>query len=248
MNVIINGCTGRMGQAVAALAEQTADTAVVAGVSPALTKTDDTHFLRLADVNVPADCVVDFSHHAATKELLEYCLKKNLPVVVATTGQTPEENALIAEAAKRIPVFRAANMSLGVAFLAQVVKKAAALFPDADIEITEIHHNGKLDVPSGTALALADSVKEARPEAETVVGRHSNGLREKREVGVHSLRLGSQVGTHTVYVDTGSETLSFTHQANSRALFAEGALSAARFIVCKGPGLYGMADMLAVSC
>ncbi len=245
MRVILNGCTGRMGRAVLALAQDDADLTVAAGVSPELTETDETHFLRLADVTADADCVVDFSHHAATAELLDFCLKKKLPVVIATTGQTEAELALIRAAAKEIPVFRSANMSLGVAFLTEVAEKAAALFPAADIEITEIHHNQKLDVPSGTALMIANSIKNARPEAEFTVGRHENGKREPREIGIHSLRLGGQVGTHTVYVDTGRETLTLTHQANDRALFADGAIRAARFLCRQSPGEYSMRDVVA---
>ena len=245
MRIILNGCTGRMGRAVAALAEQAADVEIVAGVSPDLTETDETRFLRLTDAaGVAADCVIDFSNHAATAELTAFCVEKGLPLVVATTGQTEAENALIAAAAEKIPVFRSANMSLGVAFLSQIARQAAALFPDANIEITEIHHNRKLDVPSGTALMLAESIKTAREDAVFVVGRHENGKRTQAEVGIHSLRLGDQVGTHTVYVDTGSETLTLTHQANSRALFAEGALAAARWLVGRPAGLYAMRDIL----
>lgn len=246
MKIIINGCTGRMGRALTALAEKQDDVTVAAGVSPELAQTDGTHFLRLADVTAAADCVVDFSNHAATAELTAFCVERGLPVVVATTGQTPEENALLEAAAEKIPVFRSANMSLGVAFLTDIARKAAALFPDADIEITEIHHNQKLDVPSGTALMIAESIRAARPDAAFVIGRHENGKREKRQVGVHSLRLGNQVGTHTVMVDTGSETLTLTHQANDRALFADGALQAARFLVGKAPGLYSMRDVVAL--
>ena len=246
MKIIIHGCTGRMGKALAALAEKAPDVEVAAYVSPELARTDETHFLRLADVTADADCVVDFSNHAATRELVDFCVARRMPVVVATTGQTPEENALLDAAAEKIPVFRSANMSLGVAFLTDIARKAAALFPDADIEITEIHHNQKLDVPSGTALMIAKSVQAARPDAEFVVGRHENGKREKREIGIHSLRLGNQVGTHTVYLDTGAETLTLTHQANDRALFADGALQAARFLAGKAPGAYSMQDVVKI--
>lgn len=198
----------------------------------------------LSDVTAQVDCVVDFSHHTATAELLGYCVAHRLPVVIATTGQTDAERQMIADAARQIPVFFTANTSVGVAVLADLARRAAAMFPDADIEIVELHHNQKLDVPSGTALMLANAVKQARPDAELVIGRHENGKRTKQEIGIHSLRLGNEVGTHEIYISTGSETLTLRHRAENRVLFAQGALKAAAFLVGKAPGLYTMQDML----
>ena len=176
--------------------------------------------------------------------MTEYCVKRNLPVIVATTGQTPEELAMIDAAAKAVPVFLSANMSLGVALLADLAKKAAAVFPDADIEIIEKHHNQKLDVPSGTALLLARRIREARPGAEFVIGRHENGKRTKAEIGIHSLRLGNEVGTHEIIIATGSETITLKHEAENRSLFAQGALAAAAFIVGRAPGMYDMRSII----
>lgn len=244
MKIIITGATGRMGKVLAEAAEKDAGVAVAAYVSPELTETDGTHCLRLADYQGAADCVVDFSHHAATGELLAYCTEKKLPVVIATTGQTAEENAQIEAAAKVIPVFRSANMSLGVAFLQEITKMAAALFPAADMEIVEIHHNQKLDAPSGTALMLGKAVQAARPEAQLVFGRSGHAKRGPKDVGIQAVRMGNQVGTHTVYVDTGAETLSLTHTANDRSLFADGALKAAKFLLGKAPGLYDMSGLV----
>ena len=153
-------------------------------------------------------------------------------------------SAAIRAAAEHIPVFFSANMSLGVAVLADLVRRAAALFPDADIEIVEIHHNRKVDVPSGTALMLGRAVQDARPEAKLLVGRHENGKRTREEVGIHSLRLGSEVGTHEVLISTDTETISLKHQAHDRALFADGALAAAAFLRGKAPGLYTMRDLI----
>jgi 4-hydroxy-tetrahydrodipicolinate reductase len=188
--------------------------------------------------------VLDFSNHAATGELLDYCEQRRLPVVLATTGQTPEELARIGRAAGTVPVFRSANMSLGIAVLLDLARRAARMFPDADVEIVEAHHNQKLDVPSGTALMLANAVRSVRPEAEFVVGRHENGKRKKSEIGIHSLRLGNEVGMHEILITTGNETLTLKHEAESRALFAEGALAAAAWLMGKPAGLYNMQDLL----
>ena len=135
-------------------------------------------------------------------------------------------------------------MSIGVALLADLAKKAAAVFPDADIEIIERHHNQKLDVPSGTALLLARRIREARPEAEFVVGRHENGRRTPQEIGIHALRYGSEVGTHEIILSNGKENVTLKHEAENRALFADGALVAAEFLAEKGPGLYDMKDIV----
>jgi 4-hydroxy-tetrahydrodipicolinate reductase len=141
-------------------------------------------------------------------------------------------------------VFRSANMSLGIAVLLDLARRAARMFPDADVEIVEAHHNQKLDVPSGTALMLANAVRSVRPEAEFVVGRHENGKRKKSEIGIHSLRLGNEVGMHEILITTGNETLTLKHEAESRALFAEGALAAAAWLMGKPAGLYNMQDLL----
>ena len=241
MNIILNGAKGRMGRIV--------DEAAAANGHSVVARVDfgyaEGEGLRtLAEYQGPADVVIDFSNHAATAQVTAYCVKRGLPVVVATTGQTEAELALIDAAAKAVPVFLSANMSLGVALLADLAKKAAAVFPDADIEIIEKHHNQKLDVPSGTALLLARRIKEARPEAEFVIGRHENGKRTKREIGIHSLRLGNEVGIHEIIIATGSETVTLKHEAESRSLFAQGALAAAAFIVGKAPGMYDMRSII----
>ena len=135
-------------------------------------------------------------------------------------------------------------MSLGVAVLSCLAKITAKAFPDADIEIIEKHHNQKLDVPSGTALALADAVKAVREEAEFVVGRHENGKRTKEEIGISSLRMGNVVGIHEVHINTGNQTLVLKHESGSRAMLADGAVAAARFMEGKGKGLYNMESIL----
>ena len=135
-------------------------------------------------------------------------------------------------------------MSLGVALTAKLAKTAASFFPDADIEIIEKHHNRKLDVPSGTALMLADAVKEAIPSAEYNIGRHENGKRKKGEIGIHSIRIGNEVGTHEVIIATGNQTITIKHESEDRSLFADGALSAAKFLIGKDAGLYNMNDII----
>ena len=165
--------------------------------------------------------------------------------MLATTGQTEEEKEAITYAAKKIPIFRAANMSLGIATLCSLVRTAVCMFPDADIEIVEKHHNQKLDVPSGTALALAEVVRSVRENAQFVVGRHENGKRKPEDVGIHSLRLGNVVGEHEVIITTGNETITLKHEAHSRAVFADGAVLAAVFLAGKPAGLYTMEDLVA---
>ena len=246
MRVLINGITGHMGQIVLSLVQSGyCGSTFAAGVSPDVSAETDLLFRSFASFSGAADVVVDFSFHSGVGELLSYCIAKNLPVVIATTGHTEEEKTLISEASKKIPVFYSANMSIGVAVLADLAKKAASAFPDADIEIVETHHNRKVDVPSGTALFLANSIKEARPLAEFNIGRPENGKRTKEEIGIHSLRMGNYFGKHEIYITTGSETLTLTHEAHNRTLFAEGSLKAAAFLCSKNPGLYNMKDMMA---
>ncbi|MBQ1280860.1 MAG: 4-hydroxy-tetrahydrodipicolinate reductase, partial [Oscillospiraceae bacterium] len=205
----------------------------------------DNCYVSLDRFTGSADVVIDFSNHAATETLVSYCVSRGFALVIATTGQTEEELAMIHEAAKKIPVFYSANMSIGVALVADLAKKAAATFPNADIEIIEKHHNQKLDVPSGTALLLANKIREARPEAVYNVGRHEYGKRTKEEIGIHSLRLGGEVGTHEIIIATGTETITIKHEAESRTLFADGAMTAAAFISGKPAGLYTMQDIIA---
>lgn len=244
MDVIINGANGRMGHVLAGL-EGFANAHVVAKVDPAYeTNTKALEFSSLGETDA-AGVVLDFSNHAGTAPLLETCVERGLPVVIATTGHTDEERALINQAAESVPVFFAPNMSLGVALLMDLARQVAAALPDAEIEIVEMHHDQKLDVPSGTALGIAQAIQEVRPDATLNVGRHENGKRTPEEIGIHSLRLGNVVGIHEVLVSTGTETITLKHEAHDRALFAQGALRAAAFLAEQQPGLYGMQDLIA---
>ncbi len=242
MNIIINGANGRMGRIVSQAIEEGGAHSVAARVDWSYAAGDG--LSELKQYQGPADIVIDFSNHAATASVAEYCAGRGLPVVIGTTGQTDEERAQIEALSKEVPVFLSGNMSLGIALLANMARQAAAMFPNADIEIVERHHNQKLDVPSGTALLLADRVREARPEATIVVGRHENGKRERNEIGIHSLRYGGEVGTHEVIIAAGSETITLKHEAEDRGLFAQGALAVAEFLAGQAPGLYDMRDIV----
>ena len=193
---------------------------------------------------VEADVVVDFSHHTAIADVLAYAKSIGAAAVIGTTGHTEEEKALIYAAAEEIPVFYAGNVSLGIAVLCRLVKQAASYFPDADIEIVEIHHTRKVDAPSGTAHMLFNAVTEVRPNAWVNCGRSGEGKRTKDEIGIHALRLGNVVGIHEVHIHTGNQSLTLRHESGSRAMLADGAAAAARFMVGKEKGLYDMESIL----
>ena len=193
---------------------------------------------------VEADVLIDFSHHTAISDVLTYAREIGCAVVVGTTGHDEAEKAMIFEAAKELPVFYSGNMSLGIAVLCRLAKDAAKYFPDADIEIVEVHHNRKVDAPSGTALMLFNAIREIRPQATANCGRAGEGKRTKDEIGISALRLGNVVGIHEVHISTGTQTLTLKHEAVTRAMLADGAVDAARFMVGKGTGLHNMEHML----
>ena len=240
--LILFGAAGRMGKEVEAAAQKAGDIEIVARVDASGA---DGCLPSLDGVTGGADAIVDFSHHAATKTLTDYAVEKKIPLLIATTGQTDEELGLIRAAAKTIPVFFAANYSLGIAALIQAAKAIVKLYPDADIEIVEKHHNRKLDAPSGTALSIARAISSVR-EGETAFcyGRGGQMKRQKNEIGIHAVRLGNIVGEHEVLIGTDNETITLKHEAHSRALFADGALAAARFLTEQKAGLYSMTDLV----
>ena len=243
MRIILCGYDGHMGRVVRACAERAKDCEIVAGIDP-MAKAEGICVPSFDDCRAEADVIIDFSHHSMTGALLDYAEKQNLPVVLATTGQTEDEKERIRQAEKKIPVFLAANYSLGIATLTDLVKRAAALYPDGEIEIVEQHHDRKLDAPSGTALSLFRAVQEVRPEAKAVTGRSGMGKREPQDVGIHAIRMGNIVGVHEVMIGTQNERITLKHEAFSRGVFAEGSLKAAAFIAGKAPGLYDMKDLL----
>ena len=246
MKIIIHGSTGRMGQNLIRAVEKKGHV-LAAGVSvDQETNAAEKKYHSLPEFTGEADLIIDFSHHTAIGAVLEYAEERQLPVVIGTTGHTPEEKARIAAAAERIPVFQSGNMSVGVALLVQLAKQTAKVFPDAEYEIVETHHNQKLDVPSGTALMLADGIKTVRPGTTYNIGRPENGKRTAEEIGIHSLRMGNVVGVHEVQVCTGTQTITLKHEAHDRMLFAEGAVAAAEYLVQQSAaGLYNMETMLA---
>ena len=247
MKIIISGIGGRMGSEVLKLCQSNyRDSVAVCGVD-FMGAGEDLGipvYSSFSEIKEKADCVIDFSNHAMTQALTEFCISTNTPAIIATTGQTAEERDMILNAAKTVPMFFSANMSLGVALLCELAAIAAKTMADADIEIVEAHHNRKLDAPSGTALMLVDAVKSVRDGMHTVEGRSGQHKREKNEIGVHSLRLGNVVGEHEVIIGTDTQTITLKHEAHTRALFAEGAVVAAEFVVKQQPGLYAMKDMI----
>lgn len=245
MDIILIGYKGFMGREVAEAVRRQKDTAIAAGIDPKVDGSEpDPCYTGFTCVDVKADVIVDFSHHSNTAELLRFAERLNCPLVLATTGQTPEERKMITEAAEKIPVFFTGNYSLGIAVLTELAKRAVRFFPDAEIEIIEKHHNRKADAPSGTALNIAEAIRNEKGAANIVAGRSGYGKREPDDIGISSVRIGNIVGEHEILISTGTQTLSLKHEAHSRALFADGAIDAARFLLKKGPGLYSMPDMI----
>ena len=245
MKVLMNGALGKMGAQIWTLLESEKNGAQIAcGVDINADGSDPRIFKNLDEFQGKADVIVDFSNHACTKSLMEYAIRTKTPCVVATTGQTMEELEMIENASKEVAIFRSANMSIGVAVLADFARRAAELMPGADIEIVEKHHNQKLDAPSGTALMLAEEIKSAKTDATFVCGRYGHQKRSSKEIGIHALRMGGVIGEHEVILATPTETITLKHEAHTRALFAEGALVAAKFLVGKPAGFYNMKDIV----
>ena len=246
MRVLVSGYNGHMGQVLAQMIKEDSELELVCGVDKIINCEGDIVkcFTSFDDVNMDVDVIVDFSHHSLTKELTDYGIKKNLPLVIATTGQTDEEKNMINDASKKIPIFYAANYSIGIAVLIKEAKNIVKAFPNADIEIVETHHNRKIDAPSGTALKIAEGLKEVRNDANLVFGRNGNKKREKNDIGINAIRLGNVVGIHEVLISTEHECISIKHEAYDRGLFAEGAINAIKFIKGKSAKLYNMNDML----
>ena len=238
MRAVICGANGAMGK----LLRQKLQEEVVGLVSVDGDGGVPRTFQELGDVR--PEVIIDFSHHSAIADVLQYAQTNGCAVVIGTTGHTEEEKACIYAAARKLPVFYSGNMSLGIAVLCRLAKQAAAYFPEADIEIVEIHHNRKADAPSGTAKMLFEAVQQVRPEAEALYGRAGEGRRQKQEIGIASVRMGNVVGIHEVHICTPAQRLTLRHEAVDRGMFADGSLEAARFLCGKAPGLYTMAQLL----
>ncbi len=249
LKIIISGCNGRMGQMLTNVCNSFEDIKIVAGFD--ITENPNALypvFTNPEDYTGEADVLVDFSAPAALDGILTFCMSRNMPAVLCATGYVQEQLEKIAAAAYHIPVFRSANMSLGINLMIDLVKKAAEiLYEGFDIEIVEKHHNMKVDAPSGTAIMLAESVASALPyKPEYVYDRNSNyGPRGKNEIGISSVRGGTIPGEHEVIFAGNQEVLEIKHTAYSREIFATGAVRAAKFMAnVKTPGLYSMKQIL----
>lgn len=247
VSILINGACGKMGRALAEAAAAQG-VSVVAGVDRYAAGATAYYPLyeNINDCKLAADVVVDFSRPDALHDLIPYCTQRGMGLVLATTGYSAEELEAIERASQVIPVFKTANMSLGINVMLDLVQKAAKALPEFDIEIVEKHHNAKVDAPSGTALLIADAMKEACLADKTYVfGRHTKTQRRQREeIGIHAVRGGTVTGEHEVYFFGNDETIEIKHAAASRRIFALGALQAAAFLQGKKPGLYDMRDVL----
>ena len=246
--IIISGCNGRMGRVVESICEADPDVNVVAGFDISLESRAFPVFVSPTNFTGEADAVIDFSSPAALDGLLAFALERKVPLVLATTGYSDEQLARIDEASRSIPIFRSANMSLGINVLLELVKKAAAVLGDSyDIEIVEKHHNRKVDAPSGTALMIADAAASALNfKPEYVYERHSvRQSRDKKEIGISAVRGGTIVGIHEIMFAGRDEIIEIKHTAMSREIFANGAVRAAKFLAgVNKPGMYDMSMLV----
>ncbi len=245
----MSGCNGKMGKVITSLVAENPDCEIVAGIDRNSDNNTFPVFDSFDSINgVEADVIIDFSHPSVLDAMLSFVAKTKIPVVICTTGYDKEQTAKIHECSKTLPIFFSFNMSLGINLLIELSKKAACLLSENfDIEIIEAHHNQKLDAPSGTAVMIADSIKEAICDEEyhEVYDRHSvREKRNKKEIGMHAIRGGNIVGEHTVMFAGNDEIISLSHSARSKSVFAIGSIKAAMFMVGKPAGLYSMKDMI----
>lgn len=248
--VIINGCNGKMGQCVTGICAGDEEIEIVAGID-AYNGIENEYpvFASLEECAVEADVIIDFSTAKAVDMLIEYSVRNKIPVVLCTTGLSEEQLQKVEEAYGKVAILKSANMSLGINTLLELLKKAALVFAPAgfDMEIVEKHHNQKLDAPSGTALALADSMNEALDNAYSYTYDRSKERRKRDtyEIGISAVRGGNIVGEHEVIFAGQDEVIEFKHTAYSKAVFAKGAVEAAKFLKGKPAGHYDMADVIA---
>lgn len=249
VRIIMHGCNGKMGQVITGLVADDPNVQIVAGIDIADNRDNGYPvFTDIKKCDVAADVIVDFAAAAAVDALLDYSVEKQIPVVLCTTGLSDEQLAKVKESSKKVAILKSANMSLGINTLMKLLKEAANVFAPAgyDIEIVEKHHNQKVDAPSGTAIALADSINEARGgEYEYVYDRSQvRKKRDKKELGISAVRGGTIVGEHEVIFAGVDEVIEFKHTAYSKSVFAKGAVEAAKFLAGKPAGMYDMADVI----
>ena len=246
LEVMINGCSGKMGQIVCDLVEQSEDLVLKSGFDKNVTgEFAFPVFSKIENISEKPDVIIDFSVPIATFNILEYAIQNKVPIVIATTGFSSEEEKLIEKYSRQIPIFKSANMSYDIMIMKKLVQWLAPLLKDTDIEITETHHNRKIDSPSGTAQMLADSINASLGNTlHCEYNRHDKReKRNKNEIGMNSIRGGNIVGEHTVQFFGEFDTFELKHTSYSRNVFAEGAIKAARFLVNKPNGLYSMEDI-----
>lgn len=247
--VIMHGCNGRMGQVISGLIKEDAEIEIVAGIDLKDCRENEYPvFTNIWDCDVQADVIIDFASAKATDELLKFGVERQIPMVLCTTGLSEEQLAAVEEASKKVAVLKSANMSLGVNMLLKLLQDAAKILAPAgfDIEIVEKHHNQKVDAPSGTALALADSINEALENQYSYTYDRSKERkkREKTEIGISAVRGGTIVGDHDVIFAGTDEVVTFSHIAYSKAIFGKGAIQAAKFLAGKAAGHYQMSDVI----
>ena len=247
IKVLINGCNGKMGQEVAKQVRLTEEIETLCGFDK-IDSGDNSFpvFTNIDEISLIPDVIIDFSIPEASLNILEFAKNNSIPVVIATTGFSNTELEKIEEYSKYIPIFKSSNMSYEINLMAKIVSDLSKKLSDSDIEIVETHHNRKIDSPSGTALILADSINNAQNnEMIYEYDRHSKReKRSKKEIGIHSLRGGTEVGKHSVIFFGNNESLEITHNVTSRSVFASGAIKAANFIIHKENGLYNMNDLV----
>ncbi len=245
LRVIISGYSGSMGKVLTKCVNEDSELEIVCGVSRDEIDVPFKTYNKMSEVEENADVIIDFSHHSTIDDVLGYATKTKTPLVIATTGFNEEELNRIEDASKIIPIFHSSNMSLGVNVLVKLVKEAAKALNGFDIEIIEKHHNKKLDSPSGSAVMIANGVKEVLPDSEFIYGRHGRSdKRNTTEVGIHAIRGGTIVGEHTTIFAGHDEIVEIKHTAQSKDIFAQGSIAAAKFLVKQEPGYYNMNDML----
>lgn len=245
LRVIISGYSGSMGKVLTKCANEDSELEIVCGASKDDLDVPFKTYQKMSDVEELADVIIDFSHHSTIDDTLSYAIKTKTPIVIATTGFNDEELTKIKKASNIIPIFHSSNMSLGVNVLVKLVKEAAKSLNGFDIEIIEKHHNKKLDAPSGTAVMIANGVKEVLPDSEYIYGRHGRSdKRSSNEIGIHAIRGGTIVGEHTTIFAGHDEVVEIKHSAQSKDIFAKGAIAAAKFLVKQEAGYYNMNNML----
>lgn len=249
VRLIMHGCNGKMGQVITKIVKEDENAEIVAGIDKYMGIPNDYPvFDTIQKCDVEADVVIDFSNASAVDELLDYCVEKQIPVVLCTTGLSEEQLSRVKAASEKVAVLKSANMSLGVNMLLKLLQDATKILAPAgfDIEIVEKHHNQKVDAPSGTALAMADSINEVlnNEYSYTYDRSQERRKRDKKEIGIMAVRGGTIVGEHEVIYAGEDEVIEFKHTAHSKAVFAKGAVEASKFLKGKGPGMYGMQDVI----